>query len=195
MNASLPINLTGTGSDRGTIHTNGNDLAFTGPLLGAGGFKKDGAGTLSVLGSGSTYAGGTDLLTGNVVSAGTSLGSGNVNVGAGTTLSVQGVQQGLLGRWAFTQLTQVNPGVTTGSGNMATELSSLENYNAFLAGKPIIAVESTAARGKVSLNYLESGGANGAGKLRRRPPRPVQCGHRGRLHLPGPIRRRHRHLD
>jgi autotransporter-associated beta strand protein len=165
MNVTLPINLTGTGADRGTIHTNGNDLSFTGALTGAGGFKKDGAGVLNVLGTGSTYAGGTDIVTGSVVASGTSLGTGVVNVGGGATLTIQGVQSGLLGRWVNSQSTQANPGVSTGSAAMLTEFSSLANFDYFLAGKAALAVESTAARGKVSVNYLEGNANNGLGAL------------------------------
>jgi autotransporter-associated beta strand protein len=48
---------------------------------------------------------------------------------------------------------------------MATEFSSLDNLNAFLAGKAPVAVESTAARGKTSVDYLDLGGANGTTAL------------------------------
>ena len=176
LNVAVPINLTGTGTDRGTIHTNGNDLSFTGALLGAGGFKKDGAGVLNVLGAGSNYAGGTDIVTGSVVASGTGLGTGVVNVGAGSALNVQGVQTGLLGRWVHSQVTSITPGVTTGNGAMFTEFTSLANLDAFIAGKPTLAVESTAARGKVSVNYLDDGGANGNTAL---PPAVIAIASQG----------------
>ena len=160
-NLDLPINLTGTGAGKGTIDTNSNDVAVTSTLTGTGGFKKASAGVLTVLGSGSTYGGGTDITGGSIVASGTSLGTGTVDVGTGTTLTVQGAQQGLLAKFTVGTLTNLTPGVTTGNAAMSTELTSLANFNAYMAGKPMIAVESTAARGKVSVNYLEDGAPNG----------------------------------
>ena len=160
-NVDLPIALTGTGAGRGLIDTSGNDSTFTGALTGVGGFVKASGGALNVLGNGSNYGGGTDITGGSVVSSGTSLGTGNVNVGTGTTLAVQGVQQGLFSKWVLGVPTTVTPGVTTGNTGMVTEFTSLANFNNYLAGKPLVAVESTTARGKVAVNYLEDGVPNG----------------------------------
>jgi autotransporter-associated beta strand protein len=161
MNTDLPMNLTGAGAGKGTIDTNGNDVTFTGNLTGTGGFTKAGTGTLTVMGSGSNFQGGTDITGGNVVATGNSLGSGQVNVGDNGTLTVQGLQKGLFARFYLTNKTDVNPNVTTGSANMSPEIASLDNLNAFVAGKPMIAAESTTARDKISVDYLENGGANG----------------------------------
>ena len=154
-NLSLATNFTGTGAGKGTIDTNGNDVGVIGNLSGVGGFTKASGGVLTVHGANS-YAGGTDITGGSVVASGTSLGTGVVNVGTGTTLQVQGVQTGLLAKFYATQATSV----ATQVGTVATEFTSLGNFNAFTDGKALVALESTAARGKVSVNYLESGGAN-----------------------------------
>lgn len=159
LNIDLPMNLTGTGAGKGTIDTNGSDMTVTGALSGTGGIAKNGAGTLTIIGSGS-YAGGTDINTGTVVSSGNSLGTGTVNVGANGTLQLQGLQQGLLAKFYALNHTDINPAVTSGSANVATEFTSLDNFKSYLAGGPLVAVESTAARGKVSVNYLENGGGN-----------------------------------
>jgi autotransporter-associated beta strand protein len=58
-------------------------------------------------------------------------------------------------------MTTANPGVVVGSAAMAPAFSTLETLNAFVDGKAPVAVESTAARGKMSLDYLDLGGANG----------------------------------
>jgi autotransporter-associated beta strand protein len=161
LNADLPINLTGTGAGRGVIDTNGNDITFTSKLAGPGGFTKVGAGTLSAIGNGSNYAGGTDITAGNVLAGGTGLGTGPVTVGDNGTLTVQGAQQGLLARFYLaTSTTATAPGTTAGSATFAPELASLDNFNAWLDGKAAVATEATTARGKVSVNYLEGGGAN-----------------------------------
>jgi autotransporter-associated beta strand protein len=163
-NVDLPINLTGIGAGKGIIDTNGNDATVTGALGGAGGFVKAGTGTLNVLGAGA-YAGGTDINTGKVVASGTSLGTGVVSIGSGSTLEVQGVQQGLLARFYLANTTGVTPGVANGNAANVGELSSLESFNAFVLGKPMVAAESTAARGKVSVNYLDNGGNGGVTAL------------------------------
>ena len=165
LNVTMPINLTGTGADKGTIDTNSNDLTFTGALSGAGGFKKASTGVLNLLGAGS-YSGGTDITGGSIVASGTSLGTGVVNVGSGSTLQVQGQQKGLLGSFYAVTTTGINPGVSTGSAaGMATQFTSLDNLNNFTNGKAAVAIESTAARGKVSVNYLDLGVANGNSAL------------------------------
>jgi fibronectin-binding autotransporter adhesin len=162
-NLSLPIALTGTGGN-GTINTNGNNVASLGTLSGAGGLTKAGNGTLTVQGT-STYTGGTTLSAGNIVASGTSLGAGNVNLTGGTLLQIAGVQTGLQAKFVLGAMTQVNPGITTGTSLMQTELTSVSNLDNFLAGKAVIALESTTARGKLSVNYLENGGANGNSSL------------------------------
>jgi autotransporter-associated beta strand protein len=169
-NVDLPMNLTGTGAGKGVIDTNGNDSTVSGPLSGTGGLAKAGAGTLSVIGNG-TYAGGTDVNAGTLVAAGNSLGSGPVTVAGGSTLQVQGQQEGLLARFFLTNTTGVTPGVTNGNAAFVDELSSLDNFNTFVSGKPMVAVEPTTARGKVSLNYLDNG--NG-GQNSALPPALVQ---------------------
>ena len=159
-NTDLAMNLTGTGAGKGTLDTNGNDVAVTGILSGVGGLKKASNGVLSILGSGS-YSGGTDVTGGSIVASGTSLGTGVVTLSGGTSLNVQGVQRGLLAKFSPVVTSGFNPLVTTGStAGMASEWASLSAFNTFMAGKPLIAVESTAARGKVSVNYLDIGGAN-----------------------------------
>ena len=160
-NVDLATNFTGTGVGKGTIDTNGNDVALAGPLSGAGGFAKSSAGVLTVHNANNTYAGGTDINAGTIVASANALGTGIVTVGGGSTLQVQGQQTGLLGKFYVTQDTAVTPGVTTGGTPMAVEFASLGNFNAFTAGKALVAAESTAARGKVSVNYLDLGGANG----------------------------------
>jgi autotransporter-associated beta strand protein len=160
LNLDLAVNTTGTGANKGTIDTNGNDLTFTSPISGNGGLKKVGSGTLTMIGN-STYTGGTDINSGTVVASGSGLGNGAVNVNAGTTLNVQGAQQGLLARFFEASKTDVNPNVTTGSANMSPEFSSLDTFNAFVAGKAMVAAESTTARGKTTVDYLEAGAANG----------------------------------
>jgi autotransporter-associated beta strand protein len=160
LNLDLAVNTTGTGANKGTIDTNGNNLTFTAPISGNGGLKKVGDGTLTMIGN-STYTGGTDINAGTVVASGNGLGNGVVNVNAGTTLNVQGAQQGLLARFYEASKTDVNPGVSTGSANMSPEFSSLDTFNAFVAGKAMVAAESTTARGKTTVDYLEAGAANG----------------------------------
>ena len=161
-NVDIPLSLTGTGAGRGAIDTNGQDVAITGALTGAGGFVKSGTGTLSVLGSGSNFSGGTTIgaASGTIVASGTSLGSGNVDVGAGSTLQIQGVQTGLLAKFYLATTTAINPATSVNTAQL-TEFTTLNSFNSFTAGKPLVAVESTAARGKVSVNYLDLGGANG----------------------------------
>ncbi len=159
LNLSLPVNLTGTGGS-GTINTNGNDMASVGGFTGVGGLIKTGGGTLTTQGA-STNTGGITLGTGSIVASDTSLGSGNVNLGAGTTLQLAGVQQGLQAKFTMGLMTSVTPGVTNGNTAMEPELASLDALNTFLAGKPVIALEATTARGKTTLDYLESGGSNG----------------------------------
>ena len=168
-NLDLPVNLTGTGAGKGTIDTNANDVTFTGALSGAGGIAKASTGVLNVLGAGS-YAGGTDINGGSIVASGTSLGTGTVTVGASGTLQVQGVQSGLLARFFPVIRTDVTPVNTASAGVMYSQLTSLDGFNAFLSGKAMIAAESTAARGKVSVDYLEIGGANQATAL---PPQII----------------------
>ena len=159
-NVDLAVNVTGTGAGKGTFDTNGNDVSVTGNVLGAGGFVKAGTGALNVLGKANNYAGGTDINAGSVVASGTGLGTGVVNIGAAGTLQVQGLQQGLLAKFQPITTTQVNPAVTNGAAQaQATEFSSFENFTAFTDGRATIAVESTAARGKTSVNYLEMASA------------------------------------
>jgi len=160
LNVDLPITLTGTGAGKGTVDTNGNDITFTGALGGSGGLAKAGTGSLSVLGSNSNYSGGTDINGGNIVSSGTSLGTGTVNIASGASLTMQGVQQGLLAKFYPVTRTDVTPGNTAATGIMYTEFSSLSNFNTFLAGKASVADESTTARGKTSVDYLDIGAAN-----------------------------------
>jgi autotransporter-associated beta strand protein len=169
-NVDLPVNLTGTGAGKGTIDTNGSDASLTGPLSGAGGLAKGGAGTLNVLGAGS-YAGGTDINAGKVVASGGSLGTGVVNVGPGATLQVQGVQQGLLAKFYLANRTEITPGNTAANVAMYAQFANLETFNEFVSGKPLIAAESTAARGKTSVDYLDLGGA---GQISAMPPALIQ---------------------
>lgn len=177
-NLDLPINVTGTGAGKGVIDTNGSDVTMTSAVTGTGGLAKSGNGTLNVIGAGSNYAGGTDINAGTVVSSGTSLGSGTVNVGPNGVLAVQGVQNGLLAKFYALNHTDVTPAVTNGNGNMSPEFATLENFNAYLAGKAPVGVESTAARGKVSVDYLDDGGPAGAGGNTAIPPslRQIQNG-------------------
>jgi fibronectin-binding autotransporter adhesin len=158
-NLDLPINLTGTGGN-GTINTNGNNITVTSTLSGNGGLVKAGAGTMTVVPAlyqtPSSYTGGTNIAAGALVASGSGLGSGQVNIASGGTLTVPGVQQGLLARFYPLTLTAVNPGVTNGSANMYTEFSTLDNFNSFVAGKPLVAAEPTTARGKTSVDYMDA---------------------------------------
>jgi autotransporter-associated beta strand protein len=160
LNVDLPMTLTGTGANKGAIDTNGNDITFTSRMTGSGGLAKNGNGTLTAIGN-SSYTGGTDINSGTLLGSGTGLGNGPVNVASGATLAVQGVQPGLLARFYLVNNININPNVTTGATTVAPEFTSLDNFNAFLAGKAPIAVETTTARGKTSVDYLDTGGANG----------------------------------
>ncbi|MHA3773695.1 autotransporter-associated beta strand repeat-containing protein [Verrucomicrobiota bacterium sgz303538] len=176
MNVDMPINLTGSGAAKGTVDTNGNDLTFSGALRGTGGLVKAGAGALTVLNANSDFSGGTDISAGAIVASGNSLGAGQVNVGSGGTLTVQGVQQGLLAKFYLANAMSVTPAVQNGNAAMFTDFSSLENFNAFTAGKAPVAVESTAARGKLTVDYLEGGGSNGNSAL---PPSVIALNNGG----------------
>src|SRR5258706_1992768 len=148
------MTLTSSAANKSVLDTNGNDVTFTSRMTGAGGVAKAGEGTLTMMGN-SAYAGGTDITAGNLVGSGTGLGTGPVNVAPGTTLTVRGVQQGLLAKFFLAAHTDINPNTNAVNANMATEFASLENFNNFIGGKNAIAVESTTARGKVSVDYLD----------------------------------------
>ncbi len=65
------------------------DVAFGSPISGAGGFRKRGAGTLTLSGN-HTYAGATALDAGTLVLAGSLSGAGTVTAAANTTLAGSG---------------------------------------------------------------------------------------------------------
>jgi fibronectin-binding autotransporter adhesin len=157
LNVDLPMTLTSSAANKSVLDTNGNDVTFTSRMTGAGGVAKAGDGTLTLIGN-SAFAGGTDITGGNLVASGTGLGSGPVNVAPGTTLTVRGVQQGLLAKFFLAAHTDINPNQPGANAAMAPEFASLENFNNFVAGKDAVAVESTTARGKVSVDYLDLGG-------------------------------------
>jgi len=160
LNLDLPVNLTGTGAGKGAFDSNDFNLTFTSQLSGVGGFAKNGAGSLTVANSSSNYTGGTDVNGSNLIASGTALSTGNVNFGAAGTLTVQGTQQGLFACFYLLTKTDVGPALTNANVNMSPEFASLDNLNYFLAGKNSFVTESTAARGKVSINYLDLGGSN-----------------------------------
>jgi len=91
--SSLPMTLSGTGVDAATFDTNGNNIALSGALSGAGGLIKDGAGTLTLSGL-NPYTGGTVIHDGILEVSGSSSGQcrirGSVTVNPGAELRLTG---------------------------------------------------------------------------------------------------------
>ncbi|BDV36763.1 hypothetical protein DSM21852_00160 [Methylocystis bryophila] len=78
------VNATLTAGSTSTIDTNGLGATFSGSLSGGGALAKIGAGTLALLGSNSSYTGGTTIYSGVLQAAANgSIGSGPVTLDGG----------------------------------------------------------------------------------------------------------------
>lgn len=85
-NADISRGLTFTG--RGTLDTHGNDVTFDSVISGAGGFIKEGAGTLK-LNAANTYTGSTTIRAGTLgIGNDRALGSGLLLIAGGTIRAV-----------------------------------------------------------------------------------------------------------
>jgi len=84
------INSGGVGSNMATIGINNESTTFSGSFIGAGGFRKVGAGTLTLEGLGYSYTGRTYVDQGTLRVDGDTSSSGMLTVGAGSVLTGNG---------------------------------------------------------------------------------------------------------
>lgn len=142
----------------GTIDTNGHDLSWTGPISGASGLVKSGAGTLTLSGA-NTYAGSTNVSAGTLAAgAANTLSSASAfTVGSGATLDLAGHSQtvaslansgtvSLVGSAPGTTLTVTGPWVGNGGTlRLGTALggSSSASDRLILSGSTAIASGTT----------------------------------------------------
>lgn len=155
----LPISL--TNSTTSAINTNGNETFLTGAITGGGALTKLGVGNMTLSGA-NTYSGGTSIAGGTLIAANgpnnpTPLGTGPVTIQAGGTLQIQGVQRGLQAQFYNLVTTGVTSGAAPGVNLDATEFVTLDTFNSFLAGKAMLAVQSTTANNKAAVDFTDTG--------------------------------------